>query len=469
MLDLLISFINFIILSIPYAVKKFTFLPPNPPKYIIVKEKMNRGKKIKEKEEIHFLLKTENGSIQYKKLKPKILNIKYSKITKDNYDLPILIITPIYSKDLCIIYCQGNNGDLGSSLFECFEISLKCNSMIVTFEYPGYGLCKDEEIKESEFFKRIKIVYNHIINFLNFRPNQIILYGFSLGSGIAFDLACRKEFPVAGLILQSPFLSIIRTRYNTKTTKYFDLFNNCDKAKNLCTQTLFIHGNNDTIVPYIHGRILSELIPKKYFYDFLTVDNANHNNLIKNNKDFVFKYIKQFISFCVEDYSNSDYINEIIENNDLTEENRRKKSDLINFIKKEDYGLDKSKEIKKRVYPFEDRQILEKNLKASSCINCPIQNIIKLAKENNNQNNNFEINNKSLNVKYLENVKQKIFNYSNNYYYVNVGAYSKNKKFSVYNNFCKIYNNNKKNKNLTKEKSMTSLFSSNNNIKIYNN
>jgi hypothetical protein len=311
-----------------------------------VKEKMNRGKKIKEKEEIHFLLKTENGSIQYKKLKPKILNIKYSKITKDNYDLPILIITPIYSKDLCIIYCQGNNGDLGSSLFECFEISLKCNSMIVTFEYPGYGLCKDEEIKESEFFKRIKIVYNHIINFLNFRPNQIILYGFSLGSGIAFDLACRKEFPVAGLILQSPFLSIIRTRYNTKTTKYFDLFNNCDKAKNLCTQTLFIHGNNDTIVPYIHGRILSELIPKKYFYDFLTVDNANHNNLIKNNKDFVFKYIKQFISFCIEDYSNSDYINEIIENNDLTEENRRKKSDLINFIKKEDYGLDKSKEIK---------------------------------------------------------------------------------------------------------------------------
>ena len=44
------------------------------------------------------------------------------------------------------------------------------------------------------------------------------LYGFSLGTGIMFELACKKEYPAAGLILQSPFLSIMRTLYNIKKT-----------------------------------------------------------------------------------------------------------------------------------------------------------------------------------------------------------------------------------------------------------
>ena len=66
-----------------------------------------------------------------------------------------------------------------------------------------------------------------------------------------------EKNPVAGLILQSPFLSIIRTIYNIKKTPYFDIFNNCDKAHKLFTKILFLHGDCDTIVPYIHGRILA--------------------------------------------------------------------------------------------------------------------------------------------------------------------------------------------------------------------
>ena len=37
MLDLLISYINFLILSIGYIVKRFAFFPPKPPRYITVK------------------------------------------------------------------------------------------------------------------------------------------------------------------------------------------------------------------------------------------------------------------------------------------------------------------------------------------------------------------------------------------------------------------------------------------------
>ena len=302
MLDLLISFINMLIISIPYFVIKFTFNPPNPPRYGIKKNKLNN------QEEIYFLSKTKinNKMLVYEKVEPKLFSIKYSKVydSKNNKYIPILKITPKNVNKLCIIYCQGNNGDLGTSLFECHNIAVNCHCTIVTFEYPGYGICENDDIKELEFYNRIKLIYIYIINELGYNQNQIFLYGFSLGSGIVFDFACRNEYPLAGMILQSPFLSILRTVYNIKKTKYFDLFNNCDKAKNLRVNTLFLHGNKDPTVPYVHGRILAKLIPEKYFYDFLTVDNARHNNLLKSNPDEIFRLIKSFMNDCILDAAN---------------------------------------------------------------------------------------------------------------------------------------------------------------------
>ena len=48
MLDLLISYINMLILSIQYIVKRFTFKPPNPPRYKIEKTEFDN------EEEIYF-------------------------------------------------------------------------------------------------------------------------------------------------------------------------------------------------------------------------------------------------------------------------------------------------------------------------------------------------------------------------------------------------------------------------------
>ena len=65
-----------------------------------------------------------------------------------------------------------------------------------------------------------------------------------------------------------------------------------------------MHGNKDPTVPYVHGRILAKLIPDKYFYDFLTVDNAKHNNLLKSNPDEIFRLIKSFMNDCILDAAN---------------------------------------------------------------------------------------------------------------------------------------------------------------------
>ena len=294
MLDLFISYINFLILAVGYIVKRFTFFPPNPPDYRSVPTDNEN------EEDIQFLIKPKNKEPKYIGIEFHHLDYRYIKvISKDNSVLPLLLFYPPSPFPVCIIYSHGNSGDLGSCLLEYYDIALNTNCFVVSFEYPGYGECKNQTKCESQFFKNAKMAYYFVKKFLGFKSSQIILYGFSLGTGIMFDLACKKEYRAAGLILQSPFLSIMRTLYNIKKTRYFDLFNNCDKAKNLCLKTLFIHGNKDTMVPYVHGRILSTLIPQKYLSFFLTVENAGHNNIFKINKDLIYDTIRQFIEGCI--------------------------------------------------------------------------------------------------------------------------------------------------------------------------
>ena len=472
MLDLLISYTNFLILSISYIVKLFSFRPPNPPKYNISSNEEGQ-------ENIRFLFKTEDNKLEYKILSLKYLDIDFFKIKDNNKNnffhfLPILLITPLFNINKCIIYCQGNSGDLGTSFFECYEIALRSNCIIVTFEYPGYGLCKDEEITEGEFYRRIKRIYYFVTKTLKFSPSQIILYGFSLGTGITLDFACKKNYPVAGLILQSPFLSIVRTIYNIKKTYYFDLFNNCDKAKNLCTKTLFIHGINDSIIPFIHGKILSKLIPKKYFYDFVKFEHGDHNNLLKLNKDSVFQSINNFISDCtnLENIDNNNSMSNDYDNDDLTEINpsvsniedtRKKISVHSSLIKSEYIGFNKSDDFRKPINSFENEKDLCQKLKASSQVNYSLGNNLKFdtekdkekEKENININNVININRNFQNElspirpsynnpNYINSTiydnKQNINNKNlNNYYFVNLGTSSWNNN----------YGNNKRNTNNT--------------------
>ena len=463
-----------LILSIQYIVKRFTFMPPKPPRYKIITNTLNN------EEEIYFLIKPKNQELAYRKIHPSHLNIKYIKVydNKNHKYIPSLIISPLIDLNLCIIYCQGNSGDLGTSLFECHEIANRCNATIVTFEYPGYGLCSEDRIEESNFYHRIKIIYMYVIKELNYKPERTFLYGFSLGTGIVFDFACKKNYPVAGVILQSPFLSILRTVYNIKKTKYFDFFNNCDKAKKLCAYTLFLHGNKDLTVPYIHGRILAKLIPDHYFYDFVTVDEAGHNTLLKNSKEVVFKYINIFISECL---STAKSENKIKFNNYLINVNSRKKNYKNNLS--ENANLNE-KEESNEVQIFENKKD-KANTLSHYKINSLYKNVNKKDSKKhslknkdtlNNQNQSmYNIESKSFKIEpknkkissniYKPNVIKNSYKISNKNYFNKIGA--KN-GIKIKDKFGQIYKRNNKEIKENNKKKEDNKNNNNNNFEVYN-
>lgn len=79
---------------------------------------------------------------------------------------------------------------------------LKCNFVII--DYRGYGKSTGV-ISEEGLYKDADAAYDYLTG-KGFTPQQIIVYGRSIGTGVAADLASRHA--CKGLILESPYTSM---------------------------------------------------------------------------------------------------------------------------------------------------------------------------------------------------------------------------------------------------------------------
>ena len=99
---------------------------------------------------------------------------------------------------------------------------------------------------------------------------DIILYGESLGTGVAVEIAQNKSY--AGVILESPFTSMVnmgKKHYPFFPVRFLlkDKFENYKKITNISVPVLIIHGKIDKIVPFAMGKKMYQLANEpKFFY-----------------------------------------------------------------------------------------------------------------------------------------------------------------------------------------------------------
>lgn len=126
-------------------------------------------------------------------------------------------------------------------------------------EYPGYSVYKATDISEETIIKDTDIVINYLLNKCKVDLNRLIFMGRSLGTGPACHIATK--YPVAGLVIVSPFTSIkdvASEHYGIFGSLLIkDRFNNLSNIKNVKSPTLIIHGKNDSMVPFKHAQLLS--------------------------------------------------------------------------------------------------------------------------------------------------------------------------------------------------------------------
>ncbi|MBV8782139.1 MAG: alpha/beta hydrolase, partial [Phycisphaerae bacterium] len=149
-----------------------------------------------------------------------------------------------------MVYFYGN-GMCAANCFAEFHRFRRLGCNVIVTDYPGFGMSGGKP-SEAGVYAAADAAYAAACERAD--PSKIIAVGWSLGGAAAIDLASRK--PVIGLITFSAFTSMTemgRIFFPWLPTSWFiqSRFENERKIGSVNAPMLLIHGQHDTLVPFV--------------------------------------------------------------------------------------------------------------------------------------------------------------------------------------------------------------------------
>lgn len=176
-----------------------------------------------------------------------------------------------------VLYFHGNAGDLSRWGFITSDF-VDLGYDVLVMDYRGYGKSTGER-SEKALYEDAQRFYDHAKEI--HQEDKIIVYGRSLGSGIAAHLASNNN--PKKLILETPYYSLVdvaQDRFPILPVKSLLKYkmNSFEYIQKVQAPIRIFHGTEDKIVPYESGNKLYKSIPhsNKKLY---TIPNGEHNNL----------------------------------------------------------------------------------------------------------------------------------------------------------------------------------------------
>ncbi|AQK41425.1 alpha/beta-Hydrolases superfamily protein [Zea mays] len=143
---------------------------------------------------------------------------------------------------------------------------------------------------EENTYADIEAVYQCLETEYGISQEDIILYGQSVGSGPTLHLASRLP-RLRGVVLHSAILSGLRVVCHVNFTFCFDIYKNVKKIKKVKCPVLVIHGTDDDVVDWSHGKELWRLAREPH--DPLWIKGGGHCNL-ELYPDFI-RHLSRFV------------------------------------------------------------------------------------------------------------------------------------------------------------------------------
>ena len=177
-----------------------------------------------------------------------------------------------------LVYFHGNSFNIGERAYR-IEKYIKEGWGILLVSWRGFSGNKGKP-SETNLYIDAEAIMNWVDKKKFIKKKDIVLYGESLGTGVAIEMATRYSFK--SVILESPFTSIpdiAKKKYIFYPVKFLilDKFDNLSKIKKIDSPILIISGKKDEIVPHLHSvQLYNEAKEPK---DCLFIDEAMHNNL----------------------------------------------------------------------------------------------------------------------------------------------------------------------------------------------
>ena len=155
---------------------------------------------------------------------------------------------------------------------------------VLLVEYRGYGLSRGAEPSEEGLYDDAEAALDGLAA-RGVGPDRVVLWGTSLGTGVAAEMARRGRG--AALVLVTPYTSLPDVVTDVVPLLPAGLllphrFDTLGKTAQIRVPTLVIHGDADEIVPFWMGTRLASAIPGARL---LRVEGGRHGDLFLRERD----------------------------------------------------------------------------------------------------------------------------------------------------------------------------------------
>jgi hypothetical protein len=209
-------------------------------------------------------------------------------VSADGAKITGIVIPASDSAAQWLLYLHGNAGNVTSSVLpEFYRRWHALGVNVLAIDYRGFGESESRMPDENGTYADARAAYEWLRTTRGVPAERIVVYGHSLGAGVATELALHVQ--AAGLILEGAFTSVPdigAELYPYLPVRWFasQRFANIEKIGRVAMPKLLLHASDDTIVPYVHGQRLfaAASVPK----EFVQLKGGHMNAFLEDSAHF---------------------------------------------------------------------------------------------------------------------------------------------------------------------------------------
>lgn len=225
---------------------------------------------------------------------PSAVNLRFEDVyvkTEDGVRINGWFI-PHSNAKYTLLFFHGNAGNIGHRLEKLLMLR-NTGSNIFIIDYRGFGK-SEGKVSEKGLYLDAKAAYNYLVDSRRILPEQIILYGESLGTAVVINLAANAK--VKAIIVEGAFSrgrDMAGQIYPFLPKLLFsNSYDSLEKIKKVGVAKLFIHSRNDEIVPFALANKLYNASPEP---KELVEINGGHNTAFLDSQEKYISSIGLFI------------------------------------------------------------------------------------------------------------------------------------------------------------------------------
>jgi fermentation-respiration switch protein FrsA (DUF1100 family) len=180
-----------------------------------------------------------------------------------------------------VLVSHGNGGNLSHRGRLAADLRQWLGRPVLLFDYPGYGKC-DGSPSEAGCYAAGDAAFRWLTDQKGVPAGRVVLFGESLGGGVATELATRHDHEA--LVLAKSFTSLPAVAKEVYPwlpthTLMANRYDNLSKLARVTKPVFVAHGTEDTLVPFAHaGRLFAAAKgPKELF----RLEGHDHNEWLR--------------------------------------------------------------------------------------------------------------------------------------------------------------------------------------------